>query len=500
MVLAVYYYSMDYLDPRKRRRHTILLYIGYVLIAVAIFIATIVLLYQANGFGISKKGTVIQNGLVFISSQPRPANIYINGQLQSPKTNTRIALPEAPYDLKIARNGYQDWQRKVLIQGGQVEHFDYPLLIPKKIITNKLTPYDQNPSVFSQSPDKRWLLIGQPNDYRNFDVYDLKNPTKPSIVITVPDTVVSSAKTSQSWQVIEWADDSQHLLLQHLYDGAAEYVLVDRQAPEQSVNLSQTSGFKTGLLSLKDKKYDQYYIYDNQSLTLSQVSLRAPAPSVVLTGVIAFKPYGNDTILYATAIGASSGKVRIQLRVGDKNYTIRSVAANSSYLLDIAKYQNTFYLIAGATTENKVYLYSDPVGQIGSDVFTAPTPTQVMRIIAPNFVGFSSTAQYVVAENGAQFSVYDIEKKHGFNYTTTQVVDVPQVHASWMDGNRLTYISGGQQLIFDYDYQNVHNLGKANATYKPVFAPDYKYSYTLAPGNGTQLVLSQTGLLIPSEL
>jgi len=69
---------MDYLDPKKRFRHHVMLYVGYVLIGIAILIGTLVLLYQAYGFGLGKNGTVIQNGLFFFSSQPSPADIYVN--------------------------------------------------------------------------------------------------------------------------------------------------------------------------------------------------------------------------------------------------------------------------------------------------------------------------------------------------------------------------------------------------------------------------------------
>ena len=491
---------MDYLDPRQRRRHTVMLFSGYVLIAIAIIIATFVLLYQADGFGIDKKGAVIQNGLVFVSSQPRPATVLVNGKPQNAKTNTRFALPEASYSLKLQRDGYEDWQRQIAVEGGQVVHYDYPFLVPKLIKSTNLAPYASAPTVFSQSPDKRWLVVGQPANFMAFDVYDLKNPSKTPVVISLPPAIVTAAKTSQSWQNLEWADDSQHLVLQHAYDDGAEYILLDRQSPDQSVNLSQTLTLKAHKLSLIDHKYDRYYLYDAASLLLSQATLKNPVPSEVLNGVINFQAYGTDTLLYVTAVGASSGKVRIELKTGDRNYTIRSVAANTTYLLEITKYNSTFYVVAGASSENKVYIYRDPAGQIGSDFFTAPTPLQVLLVTKPNFVNFSSNAQYIMVENGAQFSVYDIEYKHSFNYTVKQALDAPQVHATWMDSSRLSFVSQGQHVIFDYDYQNQHRLGKADGQFKPVFAPDYKYTYTFSSGATPQPAVLQTGLLIPSEL
>lgn len=496
---------MDYLDSRKRLRHTIILYVGYVLIGIAIIIATVVLLYQAYGFGIDKKGTVIQNGLIFVSSQPQPADIFVNDRLEGAKTNTRLSLPAATYKLSIQRTGYQNWTRPITVDGGQVAHYDYPLLIPKTLTSTKIFNYEQTPGVMSQSPDKRWLLIARPAKFGSFDVFDLKNPAKAPTPLTLPASVLTPSTISEGWLPVEWADDNQHLLLQHRFNAKIEYVLLDRQAPLQSLNLSRILGVAPDRLSLIDRKYDQYYAYVSASKTLSQATLKSPNLSLVLSGVINYQSYGSDVVLYTSSVGASSGQVRVQLKVGDHGYSIRSVAADSTYLLDITKYNDTFYVVVGASSENKVYIYRDPAAQIGSDVFRSPALTQVLHVNHPDFVGFSSNAQYIVAENGSQFSVYDIENKHGFKYTAAQPLDAPQLHASWMDGDRLTYVSGGKQVIFDYDYQNVRELGKALPVFKPVFAPNYKYSYTIngiaTPGAPeTPLSLSQTALVIPADL
>ncbi len=69
-------------------------------------------------------------------------------------------------------------------------------------------------------------------------------------------------------------------------------------------------------------------------------------------------------------------------------------------------------------------------------------------------------------------------------------------HASWMDGNRLHYVSNGKLNVFDYDGTNGQSLASADSRYLPAFAPDYKGLYTLVPNatNG-QFELTQTFLL-----
>jgi len=492
---------MEYLDPKKELRHRLVLFTGYICIAIAIVTAALVLVYQAYGFGLGKNGHVIQNGLTFFSSQPNPANIYINGTLNKAKTNARLVLPEGMYHVQLTRSGYRPWQRTIELNGGSVEHFDYPLLLPDTLTAKKVQSFTAAPSFISQSPDRRWLLVPSATGITNFEVYDLKTPAKTVTTISLPSTIITKATSGESWQLVEWAGDNQHVLLQHLYDTKTEYILLDRTNPDQSVNLSSSLNLGSTKLSLQDKKYDHYYIYDAADQELQTVALRAPTPVRVLQHVLAYQSYGSDTVLYVTDSGAPAGKALVKLTTGSSTYTIRSLPASPTYVLDLTKYSGTLYVATGAASSDKVYIYKDPVGQLQNLPKQSPVPTQVLHVPQPNYLSFSTNAQFIVAENGTQFGVYDIENKLGYAYVAHEALDAPQLHASWMDGNRLTYVTGGKLQIFDYDYTNRQTLTAANATYLPVFAPNYKYVYLVAPEAGSdQLELSQTALLAPADL
>lgn len=493
---------MEYLDPKKQARHRILLFTGYIFIAVAIVIATLVLVYQAYGFGLGKNGNVIQNGLVFFSSQPRTANITLNGELNKEKTNSRLVLPEGVYQVKLTRDGYRSWERKIELNGGQVEHFDYPFLIPQTLATTKVQSYAAPPSLLTQSPDRRWLLIQQAADTTKFDIYDLKNPKDPPQVATLPASLATkSATPGERWEAAEWADDNKHVLLEHHFEGKVEYLLIDREDIQQSRNLSTELALPAVEVSLRDKKYDLYYTYDATSKVLRTAGLNEPTSATVMSDVLAFKPYGKDTVLYATGAGAPSGRVVVRLKDGDKTYTLRMLQAGTTYLLDLAKYSNDLYVAAGGPVGDRVYVYKDPIGQINKLPQQNPVPAQVLRVPQVSHLGFSASAQFVVAQNATHFGVYDFENETGYNYTTHETVDPPQAQANWMDGNRLLYISAGKLRMFDYDYANKQTLVEAHSGYRPAFTPDYKYLYVLTtvPGSG-ELQLTQTALLRPEDL
>jgi hypothetical protein len=492
---------MDYLDPKKQLRQRIILLMGYVLVAIAIVIATLILLYQAYGFGIGKNGTVTQNGLTFFSSQPHPANIYVNNQLESATTNTRLVLLAGIYHVKLTRSGYHDWQRIIELEGGSVEHFDYPLLFPKTLTIKKIQTYTTAPGLMTQSPDHRWLIVEQPGSMTNFDVYDLKNPSKPpTTTVSLPANLLTKAVTSEAWQLGEWADDNQHVLLQHSYDDKTEFIMLDRTNPGQSLNLNSSLSVNPTKLTLKNKKYDQYYIYDATTKALQTDSLQTTPVTPLLQHVLAYKSYGNDTLLYVTDSDAPTGNVLVKLRTGSDTSVIRKLPVGTSYLVDLTTYSGVMYVAAGDTGGSKVYIFKDPAGQLASQPNHAVVPSQVLHVPQPNYLSFSPTAQFIVAANGSHCGVYDIENEIGYNYTTPEQLDAPQAHASWMDGDRLTLVSGGKLIAFDYDDTNQQTLMGASSSYLPAFAPDYKYVYNLVPSATTgQFELTQTSLLTAAD-
>jgi hypothetical protein len=491
---------MDYLDPKKQQRHRILLFTGYILIGVAILISVLILKYLANGYGIGKNGAVIQNSLTFFSSQPNPANIYVNGKLAKVKTNTRLVLPEGIYHITLARQGYRDWQRSMELDGGHVQHFDYPFLFPKTLTTKKVQTYTAPPTLVTQSLDRRWVLVNQAGNMSTFELYDLKTPTKTLTTLTLPSGILSKATSNESWQVGEWADDNRHVLMQHLYDGKTEYILADRANPDQSVNLNTTLSVNPTKLTLQNRKFDRYLLYDASAKTLNATTLSSTAQTPVLQHVLAYQPYSTDTFLYVTDSGAPAGKVLVKLLNGNHTDTLRSLPVGTNYLVDLTKYSGTLYVAMGASSENKVYIYKNPLRQLNS-VTKALVPAQVLHVTQPNYLSFSPNAQFIVAENATQFGVYDIENAQGYNYTATEPIDTPQAHAVWMDGNRLTYVSNGAVTVFDYDHTNSQKLVASSSNFLPLFAPNYKYVYTLSPSKTVgQIDFDQTALLNPADL
>ncbi|HKU18183.1 MAG TPA: PEGA domain-containing protein [Candidatus Saccharimonadales bacterium] len=469
---------MDFLDPKKQKAHRIRMAVGYTILALALLLATTILLYQAYGFGIDKNGRVIQNGLVFVSSQPSGAGIYINGA-QKGQTNTRLVLAAGAYTVQIKRNGYHTWQRAITVDGGSVERFDYPFLFPYAPSTTVTKQYTPAPAFATQSPNRQWLLV-QTSAPEQFDLFDL-SATKPvAKPYVVPTTTFAAGTTTSSWQLVNWSDDNRHVLLKRLYQkngqASSEYILLDRQDANQTQNLTTALGFNPTTIELKDGAYDQYYLYDQNAQQVLTATLKKSTPTPFLQDVRAFTSDGT-TLLYVTPDGAQSGKVVIHMRQGDKTYALRQVADGTPDLLALANYSGTRYVAVGAQSEGKVYVYQDPASTLDSQQVLVPV--QILKTPGATTVSFSTSARFVAVENAQQFSVYDAETGKGYAFTAKAPIDAPQTAALWMDGFRLAYVSDSKLEVLDFDGTNVQSIAAANSTFPPFFSPDYHTLYTM---------------------
>jgi hypothetical protein len=490
---------MDFLDPKKQRRQNHQLLIGYVLVGIAILIATVIMIELAFGYGYNN-GKVVQNGLVFFSSQPNPAEVYLDGKLTK-NTNTRLQLPEGTYNAKLQRSGYRPWQRVVNVEGGQVQHFDYPFLFPTTVVTKVTKSYPAAIPLSTQSPDRHWLLLTDTTQPNALIQYDLNNPKTAPSSIVITDTILTKPATTDSLKLVEWSTDNRHVLLQHIYDGGQEYIMVDRQTPANSINITTTLKLPaTAVISLRNKAYDQYFVLDNATQALSTASINDPTFTSYIEHVLAYKSYGSDTVLYVTSEATPVGKATISLRQGDTTLTIRQITAAPPYLLDVTKYSGALYAVAGDSGDGKVYVFKNPSAHSSSSTISTITPTAVLRVEQANYVSFSDSAQYIMLQKANTFAVYDALTGKQYSYVTTQPIDAPQPNADWMDGDRIEYVSAGKLVVFDYDYTNVQTLVPANSTNPVFFDRNYKFVYTLAPSKTAPAEdLTNTSLLIPTD-
>jgi hypothetical protein len=500
---------MEFFDPKRQRAHKIRLTIGYVLICLIIVLTTVILLYWAQGYGL-KDGEVIQSGRVFISSRPSGAEVHINGKKHREKANTSILMEAGQYKFELKRDGYRPWKRAINVEGGSVSRFDYPVLFPTKLTTSEVKRYDSAPSMYLHSPDRRWLLV-QHGSSLTFDMFDFDNREDAPKEIAIPSGIISS-QDGQTWEFLEWSNDNRHVLLRHAYqkDGQtnSEYILFDHEEPGKSVNLTRVLGTNPSSVKLRDKKYDQYFMYDQSGQKLYTASLKDTKPILFLDNILDFKSHGDDKLLYVTTESQPADKASVRLREGDVTYNLRQVTRADRYLLDMAEYERDWFVAVGDPTEDRTYIYKNPVASLKVNAKRALVPVHIFKLADPNFMAFSDTTRFIAAQSGTSFAVFDAENEKAYAFQLKTPLDAPQQHAKWMDGHRLMAVSGGKTVVFDFDNANQEVLADTDPAAGMFFDRQYRYLYTVtnqttknAEGKDvTQRTLQRTPLLTEADL
>ncbi len=474
---------MDFLDPKKKRASTLRLYIGYVLMTVLIGIASFILAFRASGFNLDPKtGDVIQNGLIFIAAQPEAAEIYIDGELYRSQTDARIELPAGQYEIELRRTGYRSWSRIVNIEGGKVERLVYPLLFPENITSDEINLYGSLPSLSLQSPDRRWLMIQQNGQFNKFDRYDLNTSDQANSLVEFPINLFGKGNNHQI-KLVEWSADNRHVLIEHLFDGKNEFLVLDRQDPTASININQNLKVTPTSASLRDKRYDQLYLFTAAGGLLQSADTRSGQVVEIETDVVAYKSHGDDVLLYAVPNKEIADSISVIMREGNISYRVRELPANTTYLLDIARFDNSWYVVAGTVKEGKVFVYKNPTSFLRKQPNLLPAPITVLRLDNPSDLSIAANARMIGLQAGQKIAVYDIENDLRFDYEIEHPLDG---RMKWMDGNRWVGTTEGKVIVFDFDGTNLQLLSDVSAGSLPIFDREYDRLYTLAPSKVAQ--------------
>jgi len=488
---------MDYLDPVKKRKHAIRLYIGYALFAVTIAIATVILVYLGTGYFVDRKtGELIQNGQLFVNSDPDGATIYLNGHQERPKTAGRLVVPSGNYNVTLKRDGFRDWTATILLEGGRVQKLDYARLLPSVLAPAPVQTFATSPYAITESADRRYVSLQFTDKPLSIYMIDLTKPDSPPKEVIIPDDLLTNTKGQLV--ISEWSDDNKHFLVKNVVDGTPiEYLMVNRETPAKTVNVSKQLGLSAVELSLRDLAYDQYYVYDAALKTLGTVALDSKPLVPKLTGVVAYKTYDSDNILYVTADGASvKTKMQVRLSTGDKTYLMREVTQSPTYLLDMSKVGSSQVIAIGVPSENKITILRNPISYLHANPKqTLPLPITVLQVTAPTEVSFSTDGSVVMARGAQNFAAHNFEEDHTVRYELNKPITAYPLQ--WIDGKHLVAVSAGYSYMFDYDGANVQQLLPSIEGLGVLFDNSYQSVYGFTAGaDGKPFNVNRASLLV----
>ena len=446
---------MDYLDPNKKRAKRRQLLIMYILLGIAIGIATLVVVYNVNGYSIDRKtGEVVQNGLLYIDTKPESAEVTLNGEKQRGRTDTRLVVAEGPYDVELQRTGYIPWRRTFILEGGSLRRLTYAKLIPEVIENETQATFEKTPVMATQSVDKRWVVYNFEGAPLTFSVFDTERPQAPPFSLQLPVDFLQS-NVAGIWKVVDWAEDHKTFLAYYERGAEREYALINREDGTKAVNITKT--FAPQVITyaeMRSRRNDELYLHTRDgAVAIARVEDKSLVN--VLSSVIDVRSYGENAFIYLTSTDAPAGTVRALLRDGDKEYLLRELKQADRYLLDISKLGNAYVVGVGSPVENRVIVFNDPIHAISKNTTSPiPVPTTVLRVDNPTELHISADSSIIVAHGANETASHEFEADRSYNYKLpAPSLEGTELH--WIDGQHLVYVTDTNSLrIVDFDGSN----------------------------------------------
>ena len=111
---------------------------------------------------------LVKTGLVYISTNPPDATVYIDGRMAHQTTPTALRdLAPGEHFIRIELNGYNDWERNIPVVGKKATVLANTLLIPEEWPIKRISKQHYQ-NIINADDD---ILVGINPVLRNIDVF-----------------------------------------------------------------------------------------------------------------------------------------------------------------------------------------------------------------------------------------------------------------------------------------------------------------------------------------
>lgn len=459
----------------KHKQARVLRIVAYSVTLTLSVLTTVLLLYIALGYRFDgKSGHVVRSGLLLVDSHPESGEIFINNELKDNATPGRFVLSSGNYDVKIVRDGYRKWAKNVKVAASGVREVNYPLLIPTTLNATKL--FDTTtPDLVSQSQNRKTALFHSPGA-GSFERVGLDPKSPQREILKMSAAFGRESNQTGTFAVREWALDNKHVLLQHtLPSGKSELISFDVTRPEAAINISALYGENTPI----DIHYvgsDTARIYGIKDGSLGIYQLDEQRITPVLDSIRVYKPYANDTVIFDRLNANAQAEAGIW-KEGTTTIIHTSVVGDVNPILDYAKFNDHLYFVVAEPSANIVTIYRDP---LQSPILTKQLPLITLTFNNAQKIDFSSSAQFLMIQNGKDLLVYDFDDLRQFAYSLPFDV-ASSTTPRWVNGTHIAVQArDGMNYLMEYDGQNQQALVSSTSGRLLMFSDDYQSLYRLS--------------------
>jgi hypothetical protein len=441
-------------------------------VAIVTLLMFIVLGYSFN----EHDGKIEQGGLLQFASTPTGADVTLDEMELGPATNSKATVSAGSHSVSYDRDGYRSWKKTISIEPGQIGWLSYARLIPKNIAPTSLRTFPVLTNALA-SPQYKYMVLHEAADKPSFVLANIEGDTVryEELVLPAESYTVPAVGKSQSFTAELWSRDENAVLVKHTYnDNQVEWLLLNRDSPERSVNISASFGITPVKLQFAGTGSRLLFVQTDdvvRRINLDDQTLSRP----LATKVAHFTGYDDKTIVYAST-------------ADDKNLRhIGYAATDINVPVVLATYPNDGQPLYADMSNyfSKKYLATVHGTQMTVTAGSLPTLTDKgsMKSFAKQTipagttdVAMSRNHRFAVAQLPDGYATYDIELKK-YDRTTWATQPTIQRPLEWLDDYMFWSDAGGILRFYEFDGANQQNIMPVTEGFSAGVSSNDKYVY-----------------------
>ena len=477
-------------NPKSRQRDLAKRTLTYALMTLSVIGLVVVSLFLVLGYSVDNDGQPEQGGLVQFRSFPTGATVRIDGAKQTFVTNGKKNTSAGYHNVTMELKQYRSWAKNFDLGRGELLWLN-ALLIPNKITTNEVQQFDQLGNM-KVSPDKKWITFVEKSNEPKLMIMDISDEKKPrTTTLAIPEIVAKQSTPGDNFKVVEWDFGSRYMLVQHTSGDKTEWLRLDRSDATNSRNVSVLKNLSISDAHFVGNSGNILYVLAGGNIQKLDISKTDEQLKTVASNVTQFELYKDNTIAFVQTL---NGKQIIGYYndADTKPREIKSFKADQPNVhTTINNYFNDDYqAISHGTTVNVVKDPKDEKQKFAS--FELASGVQ--------WLYFANSGRFVVAQNGSNLSVYDLERKQNFVFTIPGNPPYKsEHHLKWLDDFHLVSDAGGTLHIFEYDGTNIEVIGKVSEGYDISLSNNGKRLFDIAPNTVTGKPALQSSVMVIEE-
>ena len=472
-----------YHPPSKKKQiATRFIVSGIMTLSVILLVTILVFLLLGYRFD-SKDGELTQVGFMQYDTVPNGATVEVDGETLSGNTPTKGSVLPGTHEFVMWDNGYETWRKSLTIASGTLTWLDYARLIPKERPVESVISVDSLSDSLA-SPGGRFMIAQTAPSAASFVLFDLRDGEDVTQeTLTLPADIYSQAEETEvnhQFRLMEWDQSGRYVLVEHRYDDASEWLVVDTEDITETTNVSESLNVDIDEAHLSGTNGSILYAKtggDVRKLDLLNGTISRPLAS----NVDSFSLYGSNTVSYVTLPSADEPKQRTVgvVTEGDERPLVLRTVTNPDVSLEVAttRYFDQDYVVIAEGKKIEVLRGDYPT--LPEDLKTS------LRLYAEfefsrdvQWLDISDNGRFVLVQTGDRFTSYDLERMT-LAPEATLAGEGASRELQWLDNYYVWSDRSGQIAMREFDGANQHMINDVVPGFDATLSTNNEFLYSI---------------------